>query len=55
MFESYERYLGITACHLPTYKEFVLNMDGKLQNEEFLMDTEMILGPQVEYALLVAW
>lgn len=52
--ESYERYLGFTASHLPTYKEFVLNMDGKLQDEEFLTDTEMILEPQVEYALQVA-
>lgn len=49
--ECYERYLSFTASHLPTYKEFVLNMDWKLQDEEFLMDTEMILGPQVEYAL----
>ncbi len=53
--ESYERYLGFTASHLPTYKEFVLNMDEKLQDEEFLTDTEMILGPQVEYDPQVAW
>lgn len=55
MIESYERYLGFTTSHLPTYKEFVLNMNGKLQDEEFLTDTEMILGPQVEYAPQVAW
>ena len=48
-------WLGFTASHLPTYKEFVLNMDGKLQDEEFLTDTEMILGPQVEYDPQVAW
>ena len=53
--ESYKRYLGLTASNLPTYKEFVLNMDGKLQDEEFLTDTEMILGPQVEYAPQGAW
>lgn len=53
--ESYERHLGFTASHLSTYKEFVLNMDGKLQDEEFLTDTRMILGPQVEYAPQVAW
>lgn len=47
--ESYERYLGFTASHLPTYKEFVMNMEEKLQDEEFLSDTQMILGPQVEY------
>ena len=52
---AYDRYLRFVASHAPTYKEFVLNMNGKLQDEEFLMDTEMILGPQVEYAPQVAW
>ena len=53
--QSYERYLGFTASHLPTYKEFVMNMKEKLQDEEFLTDTQMILGPQVEYNPQVAW
>jgi predicted nucleotidyltransferase component of viral defense system len=53
--QSYERYLGFTASHLPTYKEFVMNMEEKLQDEEFLTDTQMILGPQVEYNPQVAW
>lgn len=52
--ENYERYLGFTALHLSAYKEFVLNMDGKLQDKEFLTDTGMILGSQ-EYALQVVW
>ncbi len=53
--QSYERYLGFTASHLPTYKEFVLNMEEKLQDKEFLADTDLILGPQVEYNPQVAW
>ena len=53
--QSYERYLGFTASHLPTYKEFVLNMEEKLQDEEFLTDTDIILGPQVEYQPSEAW
>lgn len=53
--QSYERYLGFTASHLPTYKEFVMNMEEKLQDEEFLTDTDIILGPQVEYEPQVAW
>ena len=53
--QSYERYLGFTASHLPTYKEFVMNMEEKLQDEEFLTDTQMILGPQVGYNPQVAW
>ena len=53
--QSYERYLGFTASHLPTYKEFAMNMEEKLQDEEFLADTDLILGPEVEYDAVVAW
>lgn len=53
--QSYERYLGFTASRLPTYKEFVLNMEGKLQDEEFLTDTDMILNPSIEYNPATAW
>ena len=53
--QSYERYLGFTASHLPTYKEFVLNMESKLQDEEFLTDTDMILNPGLEYNPATAW
>jgi predicted nucleotidyltransferase component of viral defense system len=53
--QSYERYLGFTAPHLPTYKEFVMNMEEKLQDEEFLADTDMILTPGVQYAAAEAW
>ena len=52
---AYERYLGFTASHLPTYKEFVLNMEGKLLDEEFLEDTKMILGPETQYDARQAW
>ena len=53
--KSYERYLGFTASHLPTYKEFVMNMEEKLQDEEFLADTDLILGPGVKYEPSSAW
>ena len=53
--QSYELYLGFTASHLPTYKEFVLNMESKLQDEEFLTDTDMILNPGLEYNPATAW
>ena len=32
-----------------------MNMEEKLQDEEFLADTEMILGPGEEYDASVAW
>ena len=53
--KAYERYLSFTASHLPTYKEFVLNIEEKLQDEEFLADTDLILGPEVEYDAHEAW
>lgn len=53
--QSYERYLGFTASHIPTYKEFVMNMEEKLQDDEFLADTDMILGPGVVYDAAEAW
>ena len=46
---SYEQYLGFTASHLPTYKEFELNMAEKMKDDEFLSDTDIILGPQEKY------
>ena len=52
---AYERYLSFTASHLPTYKEFVLNMEEKLQDEEFLSDTDIILHPGLEYNPAQAW
>ena len=53
--QSYERYLGFTTSHLPTYKEFMMNMGEKMQDEEFLTDTDIILGAQVAYDPQVAW
>ena len=47
--KCYERYLGFTASHLPTYKEFELNMAEKMKDDEFLDDTDIILGPQENY------
>ena len=32
-----------------------MNMEEKLQDEEFLADTDLILGPEVEYAAAGAW
>lgn len=52
---AYERYLSFTAPHLPTYKEFVLNMEEKLKDEEFLCDTDMILTAGLEYNPVQAW
>ena len=38
-----------------TYKEYVLNMDEKMQNPEFLGDTTDLLRPKLEYNPQAAW
>lgn len=46
---AYDRYLRFVASHAPTYKEFVLNMDEKMQNPEFLGDTTVLLRPGLTF------
>ncbi len=53
--EAYDRYLRFVASHAPTYKEFVLNMDSKMQNPEFLGDTAGLLRPGLEFDPQAAW
>ena len=53
--EAYDRYLRFVASHAPTYKEFVMNMEGKMQNEEFLGDTVGLLRPGVAFEPQGAW
>ena len=52
---AYDRYLRFVASHAPTYKEYVLNMDEKMQNPEFLGDTTGLLRPLLEYDPQIAW
>ena len=41
--EAYNTYMDFVVEHKPTYKEFVLNMADKMQDDEFLGDTEGML------------
>ena len=52
---AYDRYLRFVASHAPTYKEYVLNMDEKMLNPEFLGDTTGLLRPMLEYNPQAAW
>ena len=52
---AYDRYLRFVASHAPTYKEFVLNMDEKMQNPEFLGDTVGLLRPSLTFEPQPAW
>lgn len=52
---AYDRYLRFVASHAPTYKEFVLNMNEKMQNPEFLGDTTVLLRPGLTFDPQAAW
>ena len=52
---AYDRYLRFVASHAPTYKEFVLNMEGKMRDAEFLGDTVGLLRPGLAFDPASAW
>lgn len=41
----FDKYILFVVEHAPTYKEFVLNMEEKMREEEFLTDMEALLRP----------
>ena len=52
---AYDRYLRFVASHAPTYKEYVLNMEEKMQNPEFLGDTTGLLRPGLTFDPQPSW
>lgn len=45
----FRQYMGFVVEHIPTYKEFVMNMEEKLKDEEFLGDTKNLLRQEERY------
>lgn len=45
---DYRRYIEFVAEKQPTYKQFVQNMDLKMQDSEFLGDTDILLREGAE-------
>lgn len=41
--ECYNRYMSFVVDKVPTYKQFVQNMELKIQDSEFLNDTDILL------------
>lgn len=44
----YHRYINFSVAQPPTRKQFILNMEEKLQDPEFTGDTEILLAPHIE-------
>ena len=51
----YRGYIGFVVNNPPTQKEYILNMEQKIEDEEFLGDTNMILRPDEKYKPVEAW
>ncbi len=53
--ESYQKYTGFVAEHIPTYKEYTSNLSEKMKDDEFLTDVQPLLRPEVVYDSKAAW
>ena len=51
----YREYIRFVADNPPTQKEYLQNMELKLQDDEFLGDIEMLLRPKETYHPQEAW
>lgn len=51
----YREYIGFVVANPPTQKEYLQNMELKIQDEEFLNDTHLLLRPDEPYNPSEAW
>ena len=47
--ECYHKYMEFVVDRAPSYKEFMQNMNEKMQDEESLTDVEPLLRPEVDF------
>ena len=47
--DCYRKYIEFVAERAPSYKEFVQNMDLKMQDEEFVEDVKPLLRPEIQF------
>ena len=52
---SYREYMAFSVDKPPTQKEYLLNMEQKIEDDEFLGDMEMLLRPDEKYNAIEAW
>lgn len=45
----YRRYIGFVVQHPPTHKQFILNMEEKMQDADFLSDSQLLLRPGITF------
>ena len=47
--ECYRRYMEFVVERVPSYKKFVLNMNGKMNDSEFITDVAPLLRPEIHF------
>ena len=53
--QCYNRYIAFVVAKPPTYKQFVNNMDEKINDEEFLGDTIGLIRSEMNYDPMAAY
>jgi len=51
----YEQYMRFVVDTIPSQKEFILNMEEKMKDTEFVSDIHVILRPDIEYDNEIAY
>jgi predicted nucleotidyltransferase component of viral defense system len=49
LLHCYREYMSFSVDHPPTQKNFLANMEEKMNNPEFINDIQVILRPGIEY------
>lgn len=47
--ECYHKYMDFVVDNPPSQKEFIQNMEIKMQDDDFLGDTELLLRPDEKF------
>ncbi len=53
--QCYNKYMEFVVERVPTYKEFVQNMEQKMQDDEFLGDVLPLLRPDISFDSTIAY
>lgn len=55
LLQCYYRYMSFSVTKAPTYKQFVLNMEDKMKDPEFLGDMDNLLHPDETFDIREAY
>jgi len=53
--QCFKQYIEYVAEAAPSYKQYMANMELKMQDAEFLTDVLPLLRPEIQYNAETAW